>query len=139
MTNLLNFELVSPEARLVSEPVKLAVIPGEEGVFGVGPGHSSLVATLKPGVVGLFAEGQDYTKEKPQRKIFISGGFADISEAGCSILAEEAVDVADLDAAMLAQQLQKLEGELPAAKDNIEKNRVKVKIALATAKLQAAA
>lgn len=139
MTKLLNFELVSPEARLVSEPVKLAVIPGEEGVFGVGAGHSSLVATLKPGVVGLFADGQDFTKEKPKRRIFISGGFADISEAGCSILAEEAIDVANLDVAKLEQQAKNLEEDLGMAKDEIEKNRVKAKIALTVAKLAAAA
>lgn len=139
MTELLNFELVSPEAKLVSEPVKLAVIPGEAGVLGVGAGHESLVANLKPGVVGLFAEGQDFTKDKPARRIFIAGGFADISEAGCSVLAEEAMDVTSLDATKLGQQLQDLTEDLSIAKEEADKARIRAKLAMVEAKLQAAA
>ena len=73
--NTIHFELVSPEACLVSAPVKMAVIPGEEGEFGVLAGHASLVASLRPGVVELYSE-QD--GEEP-RKILIAGGFADVS------------------------------------------------------------
>ena len=51
MSELLQFELVSPEEKLVSEPVRLAVIPGEAGEMGVGANHASIVASLKPGVV----------------------------------------------------------------------------------------
>ncbi|MCD8498316.1 MAG: ATP synthase F1 subunit epsilon [Alphaproteobacteria bacterium] len=137
--NLLNFELVSPEARLVSEPVKMAVIPGEEGVMGVGVGHASFVVTLKPGVVGLFAEGQDFTKDIPARRIFIAGGFADISEAGCSILAEEAVDVVTFDAAKLEQELSNLNEDLGIAQEETDKARIQAKIAMTTLKLQAVA
>lgn len=139
MSELLHFELVSPEARLVSEPVKLAVIPGEAGVMGIGAGHASLVATLKPGVVGLFAEGQDFTKDKPARRIFIAGGFADVSESGCSILAEEAIDVAALDAAKLEQQLKDLEEDLSIAQESADKTRIKTKISVMQIKLQALA
>lgn len=139
MTELLNFELVSPEARLVSEPVKMAVIPGEEGVMGVGAGHASFVVSLKPGVVGLFAEGQDFTKDTPARRIFIAGGFADISEAGCSVLAEEAVDVSAIDTARLEQQLKNLEEDLSLAKEEGYKARIKARMAMISAKLQAAA
>jgi F-type H+-transporting ATPase subunit epsilon len=137
--HLLQFELVSPEARLVSEPVKMAVIPGEEGVMGIGAGHSSLVATLKAGVVGLFAAGQDFTKDKPARRIFIAGGFADVSEAGCSVLAEEAVDVENFDIAKLEQQLKDLGEDLTIAKEDADKARIQAKIAMTTLKLQAAA
>ena len=136
---LLNFELVSPEARLVSEPVKLAVIPGEAGVMGVGAGHASLVANLKPGVVGLFAEGQDFTKDKPARRIFIAGGFADISEAGCSVLAEEAVDVTALDVTKLTQEAQNLTEDLGIAKEEADVSRIKAKLELVQEKLKAAA
>ena len=71
----INFELVSPEAKLVSEPVYMAVIPGEEGVVGVLPGHASLVASLKAGVVELYE-----TEGAEPRRIFIAveprGGVA---------------------------------------------------------------
>ena len=83
----IQFELVSPEEKLVSEPVAMAVIPGDEGEFGVLVGHSALVASLKPGVVELSVDGQD------NRRIFIASGFADVTPEQCTILAEEAVNV----------------------------------------------
>lgn len=129
----INFELVSPEAKLVSEPVHMAVIPGDEGEFGVLAGHSSLVASLKPGVVELRQEeGGDV------RKIFIAGGFADVTAAQCTVLAEEAVNVSDLDAAALEQQIANLNEDMGMAKEEADKNRIIRKLEVANAKLDAA-
>lgn len=133
MSETIQFELVSPEKRLVSEPVTMAVIPGEEGQFGVLSGHSALVASLKPGVVQLELEGQD------ARRIFIAGGFADVTPEQCTILAEEAVNVADLDQAELEQQAADLNEDLGLAKEEADKARVERKLALVTAKLEAIA
>lgn len=129
----IQFELVSPERRLVSEPVTMAVIPGEEGQFGVLSGHSALVASLKPGVVELQFDGQD------TRRIFIAGGFADVTPEQCTVLAEEAVNVADLDKAALEQQVKDLNEDFGIAKEDADKARIKRKIALANAKLKAIA
>ena len=129
----IQFELVSPERRLVSEPVTMAVIPGEEGQFGVLSGHSALVASLKPGVVELTFDGQD------ARRIFIAGGFADVTPEQCTVLAEEAVNVADLDKAELDQQAANLNEDLDLAKEDADKARIESKIALVSAKLDAIA
>ena len=127
------FELVSPEARLVSEPVSMAVIPGEEGEFGVLPDHSALVASLKAGVVELYKDGG----KEPFRKIFIAGGFADVTASQCTVLAEQAVNVNELNQATLEQDLKNLGEDLSLAKDEFEKARVSRRINLTKAKLAA--
>ena len=126
-----NFELVSPERRLISEPARMAVIPGEEGDFGVLPNHSSLVATIRPGVVEVYGESGE------TRRIFIAGGFADVTAHNCTVLAEEAVNVNDLNQADLEQTVRNLSEDLGAAKDQFERARVEHKLALAKAKLEA--
>lgn len=129
----INFELVSPEEKLISEPVSMAVIPGEEGEFGVSAGHCSLVASLKPGVVQLYTGGQ----EGEPRKVFISGGFADVTGEICTILAETAVNVSDLDQAGLEQELENLSEDLKMSEGEADQARVQKRIALAKAKLSA--
>ena len=133
MSETIQFELVSPERRLVSEPVTMAVIPGTEGEFGVLSGHSALVASLKPGVVELQFDGQD------ARRIFIAGGFADVTPEQCTILAEEAINVADIDVAELEQQVANLNEDLSIAQEDADKARIEKRISLANAKLEAAA
>ena len=131
--NTTAFELVSPEARLVSEPVKMAIIPGEEGEFGVMAAHSLLVAALKPGVVEPYVEGQ----AEPTRKIFIAGGFADVTDESCTVLAEEAVNVDDLDQAEIEQQITNLNEDMGRAENETDKTRIEKRLTLAKAKLQA--
>ena len=128
----INFELVSPEEKLVSEPVKMAVIPGIEGDMGVGAGHSSFVVALRPGVVQLFkSEGAE------PRKIFIAGGFADVTGENCTVLAEQAVNVSDLDQKEVEQALVNLNEDLSRADDKLETARVEKALALVKAKLSA--
>ncbi|MDB2683169.1 ATP synthase F1 subunit epsilon [Alphaproteobacteria bacterium] len=129
----IQFELVSPERKLVSEPIYHAVLPAEEGQMGVGSGHSSYVVSLAPGVVELYADENDSDK----RRIFIAGGFADITSKNCTVLAEQAVNVADLDEADLAQQLKDLNEDLGMTDEEADKRRVSQKITLVEAKLQA--
>ena len=134
MSTVINFELVSPEARLVSEPVYHVEIPGDDGAFGVSAGHSSLVSSLRPGVVRLHKErGGDV------REIFIAGGFADVTPETCVVLAEEAVDVKDLDKESLEQYLTDLNEDLGLAVEDTDKKRVQDKISLTQAKLNAVA
>ena len=90
-TNRVEFELVSPERLLKSEPVEMVVVPGTEGDFGVLPGHSLLIATVRPGVIDIHEGGQ------VSESIFVAGGFAEVSPERCTVLAEEAVPVADID------------------------------------------
>jgi len=80
-----DFELVSPERRLMSEKAWQVKIPGYEGDFGVRANHAALVASIRPGVVEVFANEND-----APTKIRVEGGFADVTATSCTILAEQA-------------------------------------------------
>lgn len=127
-----NFELVSPERKLMSRPVEKVVIPGEEGDFGVLANHASLVATIRPGVVKVYDE-----RDGEATDIFIAGGFADVSAENCTILAEEAVPVVDLDSDNLQKRLGKVETKLEQTEDKGEKQLLSKELGVIRAKLAA--
>lgn len=128
-----NFELVSPEKILVSEPAWQVTIPGEEGYFGVRAGHMSLMAAIKPGVVEVLSKQGEMPK-----KIFIAGGFADVTATNCTILAEQAVNVSDLNAAAIEQDIANLNDEIKLVSDTAQKAALNKKLAMASIKLAAA-
>lgn len=128
-----NFELVSPEKILISEPAWQVTIPGEEGYFGVRAGHMSLVAALKPGVVEVLSK-----QGAAPEKIFIMGGFADVSAANCTILAEQAVNVDEIDKAQLALDIEKLAETLKNTGELADRSVIEKKLAAANLKLEAA-
>tara|TARA_R110002110_G_scaffold1839_10_gene8230 strand:+ start:521 stop:892 length:372 start_codon:yes stop_codon:yes gene_type:complete len=90
MADTLEFELVSPERLLMSESVEMVVVPGGDGDIGVLPGHSLLIGTVRPGVIDIHEGG------KVKEKIFVAGGFAEVTPERCTVLAEEAMPVSDL-------------------------------------------
>ena len=98
-TDRVEFELVSPQKLLKSEPLEMVVVPGAEGDFGVLPGHSLLIATVRPGVIAIHEGGQ------VRESIFVSGGFAEVSPDRCTVLAEEAIPVGDIDKAAAEARL----------------------------------
>ena len=108
----LSFGLVSPESLLMSEAVDNVTVPGSDGDFGVYPGHAPVISTLRPGVVTIVgsAAGPD--------RIFVRGGFAEVTPAGLTVLAEEAIPLDELDAAMLDQQVKDAEEDVADAKDD---------------------
>jgi F-type H+-transporting ATPase subunit epsilon len=81
----LHFELVTPDKLIVSEDVYMVVVPGTEGESGIMAGHAPYMTTLKNGDVAVYrsAGGQ------PER-IPVTGGFAEVSEKGLTVLAESA-------------------------------------------------
>lgn len=131
-TENFDFELVSPAKKLVAEPVLHAVLPGQEGEIGIGAGHSSLLVALKPGTVKLYYQG----REDPVR-IFIAGGFADVTQERCTVLAEEAVNVNDIDVSALERQADALRTDLERSSDEAEKARIAKKLFYTAAKYQA--
>jgi F-type H+-transporting ATPase subunit epsilon len=129
------FRLVSPERKLFEEPVALAVMPGEDGQFGVGAGHTSLVASLKAGLVELYPEAGS----KDIARVFISGGFADVTADSCVVLAEEAINVNELDEKALKAELDQLQKDLSLAVEQGDVIRYNSHIAVVEAKLEALA
>ena len=98
---LFHFELVSPERLLSTGNVAMVVVPGAEGDFGVLPGHAPLMSTIRPGAIAIY-EAEFNT---PTRRIFVDGGFAEVSATGLTILAENATPVGDIDPAKVAVDL----------------------------------
>lgn len=107
MPEKINFELVSPERLLVSEPVDMVVVPGVDGDFGALPRHSPLISTIRPGVVDVYVDG------RVSDRIFVAGGFAEVNEERCTVLAEEAIQVGKLNR-------DDAEARLKAAREAIE-------------------
>jgi F-type H+-transporting ATPase subunit epsilon len=125
------FELVSPERLLLSEQVDMVVVPGAEGDFGVLPRHAPLISTLRPGIIRVF-EGREV-----KQRIFVAGGFAEVTPERCTVLAEEAVPVGEIDAAKVDQELKNLGEDLADAKTDEDKaaiaRRIKVREAMRAA------
>jgi F-type H+-transporting ATPase subunit epsilon len=87
-------------------------VPGAEGEFGVLPSHMPVMTIVKPGALRVYNNGTI-------RKIFVNGGFADVTPAGLTVLAEDAVDLADIDPAKLDQDIQNAKEDVAAAKDDM--------------------
>ncbi len=98
MADKLSFALVSPEREVFHGEVDHVVVPGSEGEFGVSPHHAPVMAVVKPGALRIIDGATT-------RKIFVNGGFADVTPEGLTVLAEDAIDLAEVDPAALEQEL----------------------------------
>jgi len=105
----IDFELVSPAQLLVSEPVDMVVVPGSEGDIGVLPGHSPLIASLRPGVIEIYKAGS------VEDRIFVGGGVAEVSPKRCTVLAEEATNMRDIDTVDAESRVSELKQKLETA------------------------
>lgn len=110
MAESFQFDLVSPERLLISEQVESVVIPGTEGEMTVMARHAPVMTTVKPGVVTVKpASGAEV-------RYVVFGGFADILPTGCTLLAESAVPVDDIDRTEIARRIQTAREDLADAK-----------------------
>jgi F-type H+-transporting ATPase subunit epsilon len=116
MADLLHFSLVSPVRELFSGDVKQVDAPGVEGEFGVLPKHAPFMTVLKPGVVRIH-------EESGVTPVFVRGGFADVTPAGLTILAEEAIRLSDVDAGALDTEIAKLRSDAADPGDEMRRKR----------------
>jgi F-type H+-transporting ATPase subunit epsilon len=112
MAEAFKFELVSPERLLISEQVESVVIPGTEGEMTVMANHAPVMTTVKPGVVTVNPVSGG------EQRYVVFGGFADILPEGCTLLAESAVAVKDIDRADLARRIQEAKEDVSDARDD---------------------
>ncbi len=126
------FELVSPEKLLLSERVDMVVVPGEEGNFGVLVQHAPLISAVRPGVIDVHNGG------KVTEQIFVAGGFAEVTPARCTVLAEQAVPIAEIDRSAAEQQLKDAQEDVADAKDDAERLAAEKQVTVAEAMIQAA-
>ena len=81
----LHFELVTPAGLVRSQDVHMVVVPGTEGDYGVLQGHAPVMSTIRDGVVQVYA-----TEGAAPEPIEVTGGFAEVSSRGLTVLAEHA-------------------------------------------------
>ena len=120
----ISFDLVSPENLIFNEEVGMIIVPGKDGDFGVLPGHSKLMSSLKPGRIMIYSEDKNLLKS-----FFVSGGFAEVNPEKCIILAESVDDMSVLDKSIIQNSIQDLE--------KLDDSKSKEQLLIANAKLDA--
>lgn len=127
MAETTQFDLVSPARLLLSEPVEMVVVPGTEGDFGAMPRHAPMIAMVRPGVIEVYEGG------KVKQRIFVAGGFAEVTEDRCTVLAEEAMPVEDLTDEMVEARLNDAKEAVQAADSDTARAAAEQAMAVAQA------
>lgn len=131
MAKTFQFDLVSPEAILISKPVMDVVIPGREGDFGVLADHARLLSSVRPGVIRVTYEDQETAH------IYVGGGFADVGDNMCTVLAEDTRDVQDLDRAEIETQVADLKKQCTDCETPEQEHLIRQQLEQAIAQLDA--
>ncbi|WP_149536113.1 ATP synthase F1 subunit epsilon [Siccirubricoccus phaeus] len=129
------FELVSPEKLLLSRPVEMATIPAIEGEMGVLPGHAPMIVALRGGVIRVQENGTE------TEALFVAGGFAEISAARVTVLADEATPLSSLSRAESEQRLAAAEAalrELPLTEPEAKRDAAMARVLAMQAAVAAA-
>jgi F-type H+-transporting ATPase subunit epsilon len=126
MAEAFQFELVSPERLLVSEQVESVIIPSVEGEMTVLANHAPVMAIVKPGVVTVKPDGG------AEERYVVFGGFADILPSGCTLLAESATAVKDIDRDDLARRIQDAKEDVADATDDLTRTKAEQLLAQLT-------
>jgi F-type H+-transporting ATPase subunit epsilon len=129
--NKVAFELVSPEKLLISREVDMVVVPGEEGDFGVLPGHAPVMSSLRDWVLEIH-DGGDVTD-----RLFLSRGFAEVTPERCTVLAEEAFPLSDVDGGEAQARVARAEQALEDAGDDDARAEAETELARAQALVEA--
>ena len=108
----INLEIVSPEKLLVSRPVDMVVIPGSEGDLGALPGHAPTMLLLRGGMVSLYENGQ------VTERLFVTGGFAEVTPERVTVLADETFAPSELSRAEGERRLAAAQAEYDAVDKN---------------------
>ena len=111
LPSFLELEIVTPEGLLLREPVDEIVAPGEEGYFGVRPGHTPLLASLGLGEL-------KYRKQCEWHRLTCFSGWCEVGPDRVSILADigeraSEIDVGRAEDAMkrAAERMKQVRGE----------------------------
>jgi F-type H+-transporting ATPase subunit epsilon len=115
MADKVRFELVSPEKLLLAEDVEMVVVPGGDGNFGVLPGHALLISTVRPGIIDVYEAG------KVTERIFVSGGFAEVTPERCTVLADEALPLESLDRGEIEESLKSVAANITGAMERLQR------------------
>ena len=124
----LHLDIVTPDQLVLSKDVEYVGVPGLEGEFGVLPGHIPFLSALSTG-------GLHYTSQGKKHFVFLSGGFAEVSDNKVTILAESAEEAANIDFARAASARKRAEERRAQRGDNINTGRALAALQRASVRL----
>ena len=104
-----NLEIVTPDRLLLSRPADMVVIPASEGDMCVLEGHSPTIVILRGGIIALY-EGERVTDQ-----MYVAGGFAEVTPERCTVLANKAIPLAEVNKAEAERRLAEAEAAYEAA------------------------
>jgi F-type H+-transporting ATPase subunit epsilon len=107
MADKIQLEVVTPERRVLAEPVDMVTVPGLGGELGILPGHTPLISQLQTGVLTYVQDGKSFP-------LHVSGGFVEVRDDHVSVLAEIAERPDEIDTARAKLSREKLEKQLNA-------------------------
>src|SRR6476619_3386068 len=120
MADKIQLEVVTPERRLLAEPVDMVTVPGLGGELGILPGHTPLISQLQTGVLSYVQDGRT-------QQLHVSGGFVEVTDDRVSVLADLAERPEEIDAAKARQDRERLEKSLNSwtgSEEDLEKERI---------------
>ena len=118
----ISFDLVSPENLIFNDDVGTIIVPGKDGDFGVLPGHSKVMSSLRPGRVMVYGEDKNLLKA-----FFVSGGFAEVNPEKCIVLAESVNEINTIEKQSIEKEIEELSGqETDVAKDQLAIAKAKI-------------
>lgn len=129
--NTFHFELVSPERLVMDVDADSVLVPGAEGDFMVLADHAPMISTIRPGVLAI-RQGKG-----EEERIFIRGGFAEVTHKTLVVLAEEAIPVKELSKSDLKERIKNAEEDLEIAKTDEGRRAAREAIARLTELLEA--
>lgn len=129
---MLNLEIVTPEKKVLSEPVDSVTVPTASGEIGILTNHAPLISSLKSGILS-------YTKGNATEKLVISGGFVEVSANNVSVLADIAEESEEIDteaarlereaAEKIVRDWKGTEEELEAEMERLERAQARLQLA----------
>ena len=132
MAEKIQLDVVTPERRVLAEPVDMVTVPGLGGELGILPGHTPLISQLQTGVLTYVQEGKSY-------QLHVSGGFVEVRDDHVSVLADVAELPDEIDGARAKLSRDKLEKQLNAwtgseeefetAKTELDRSLVRLQLA----------
>ena len=132
MADKIQLEVVTPERRVLAEPVDMVTVPGLGGELGILPGHTPLISQLQTGVLTYVQDGKSFS-------LHVSGGFVEVRDDHVSVLAEIAERPDEIDAARARASREKFEKQLNAWSGSEEDfEEVKTELDRAVVRLQLA-
>jgi len=132
MADTLAFELVTPTKLLVSENAEMVTVPGGDGNFGAMAHHAPLLSTIRPGVIEVTVGGAI------TRRLFVAGGFAEVTGERVTVLADEAIPVGDITPELIDSRRQAASAALVSAATPTAKRTAEQRVAAVEALAAAA-